>query len=92
MVTDERLQQALKNTLLFALICVPPIVFVSLFVAILVNQKLRGMRFFRSVYFLPNVTNIAVLALVFRRLLSPREDAPINFMLGQVGIPAQKFL
>ena len=92
MVTDERLQQALKNTLLFALICVPPIVFVSLFVAILVNQKLRGMRFFRSVYFLPNVTNIAILALVFRRLLSPREEAPINFMLGQVGIPAQKFL
>ncbi len=43
-------------------------------------------------YFLPNVTNIAVLALVFRRFLSPREDAPINFMLGLVGIPAQKFL
>ncbi len=46
MVTDERLHQALKNTVLFALIYVPPIVFVSLFVAILVNQKLRGMRFF----------------------------------------------
>ena len=92
MVTDERLHQALKNTVLFALIYVPPIVFMSLFVAILVNQKLRGMRFFRSVYFLPNVTNIAVLALVFRRFLSPREDAPINFMLGLVGIPAQKIL
>ncbi len=92
MVSDERLHQALKNTVLFALLYVPPIVFVSLVVAILVNQRLRGMRFFRSVYFLPNVTNIAVLALVFRRFLSPREDAPINYLLGLVGIPAQKFL
>lgn len=92
MVADERLHQALKNTALFALLYVPPIVFVSLVVAILVNQRLRGMRFFRSIYFLPNVTNIAVLALVFRRFLSPREDAPINYMLGWVGIPAQKFL
>jgi len=92
MVADERLHQALKNTALFALLYVPPIVCVSLVVAILVNQRLRGMRFFRSIYFLPNVTNIAVLALVFRRFLSPREDAPINYMLGLVGIPAQKFL
>lgn len=92
MVTDQRLHQALKNTILFALLYVPPIVVVSLVVAILVNQKLRGMRFFRSVYFLPNVTNIAVLALDFRRFLSPREDAPINFILGLVGIPTQKFL
>ncbi len=92
MVADERLHQALKNTVLFALLYVPPIVFVSLVVAILVNQRLRGMRFFRSIYFLPNVTNIAVLALVFRRFLSPREDAPINYLLGLAGIPAQKFL
>ncbi len=92
MASDERFHLALKNTLLFALLYVPPIVVASLGVAILVNQRLRGMKFFRSMYFLPNVTNIAVLALVFRRFLSPRPDAPINFLLGLVGIPAQRFL
>lgn len=92
MASDERFHLALKNTLLFALLYVPPIVVASLGVAILVNQRLRGMKFFRSLYFLPNVTNIAVLALVFRRFLSPRPDAPINFLLGLVGIPAQRFL
>lgn len=92
MLSDKLLHQALRNTLLFALLYVPPIVSVSLLVAILVNQRLRGMRFFRSLYFLPNVTNIAVLALVFRRFLSPRDDAPLNFLLGLVGIPAQRFL
>ncbi len=92
MVIDERFHLALKNTFLFALLYVPPIVAASLVVAILVNQRLRGMKFFRSLYFLPNVTNIAVLALVFRRFLSPRPDAPINFLLGLVGIPPQRFL
>ncbi|MXZ23589.1 MAG: sugar ABC transporter permease [Caldilineaceae bacterium SB0665_bin_21] len=92
MAGDELLHLALKNTFLFALLYVPPLVVVSLLVAILVNQKLRGMKFFRSVYFLPNVTNIAVLALVFRRFLSPRDDAPFNYLLGLVGIPAQRFL
>lgn len=92
MLSDDLLHLALKNTLLFALLYVPPIVAVSLVVAILVNQRLKGMKFFRSLYFLPNVTNIAVLALVFRRFLSPRDDAPFNFILGLVGIPAQRFL
>ncbi len=91
MVTDERLHQALKNTLLFALIYVPPIVFVPCLYQFW-SIKSCAACVFRSVCFLPNVTNIAVLALVFRRFLSPREDAPINFMLGLVGIPAQKFL
>jgi ABC-type sugar transport system permease subunit len=33
-----------------------------------------------------------VLALIFRRFLSPRPDAPINYLLGLAGIPAQRFL
>ena len=92
MFSDELFHLALRNTLLFALLYVPPIVAVSLIIAILVNQRLRGMKFFRSLYFLPNVTNIAVLALVFRRFLSPRDDAPLNFLLGLLGIPPQRFL
>lgn len=92
MFSDELFHLALRNTLLFALLYVPPIVAVSLIIAILVNQRLRGMKFFRSLYFLPNVTNIAVLALVFRRFLSPRDDAPLNFLLGLAGIPPQRFL
>jgi ABC-type sugar transport system permease subunit len=92
MLQDEHLHRALINTFNYALLYVPFMVAVSLFVAILVNQHLPGMKFFRAVYFLPNVTSIAVLSLVFRRFLSPRPDAPINFVLGLVGIPPQRFL
>jgi ABC-type sugar transport system permease subunit len=92
MLQDEHLHRALINSLQYAFMYVPLMVAVSLFVAILVNQHLPGMKFFRAVYFLPNVTSIAVLSLIFRRFLSPRPDAPINFMLGLFGIPPQKFL
>jgi multiple sugar transport system permease protein len=71
---------------------VPLLLAISLTVAILVNRPLFGMRVFRMLYFLPNITSIAVLALIFRRFLSPRPDGPINFLLGLAGIPAQKFL
>ncbi len=92
MFTDEHFIRALRNTAQFALMYVPALLAISLFVAILVNRPLRGMRAFRMMYFLPNITSIAVLALIFRRFLSPRPDGPINYMLGLVGIPPQNFL
>jgi multiple sugar transport system permease protein/alpha-1,4-digalacturonate transport system permease protein len=92
MLSDVHFQRALRNTGLFALMYVPLLLAVSLVVAIGVNRPLPGMRFFRALYFLPNITSIAVLALIFRRFLSPRPDGPINYLLGLVGIPPQTFL
>ncbi len=92
MFEDEQLHRALWNTFQFALMYVPLLFILSLVVAILVNRPLTGMRFFRMLYFLPNITSIAVLALIFRWFLSPRPDAPINFLLGVFGIAPQTFL
>jgi ABC-type sugar transport system permease subunit len=92
MFTDEHFIRALRNTVQFTLMYVPLLLAISLFVAILVNRPLRGMRAFRMLYFLPNITSIAVLALIFRRFLSPRPDGPINYLLGLVGIAPQNFL
>jgi ABC-type sugar transport system permease subunit len=92
MLRDQHLGRALKNTFQYLLMYVPVMVVTSLFVAILVNRQILGMRFFRALFFLPNVTSIAVLSLVFWRFLSPRPDGPINYLLGLVGIPPQKFL
>jgi ABC-type sugar transport system permease subunit len=92
MFEDEQFHRALRNTLQFALMYVPLLFLISLTVAILVNRPLLGMRVFRMLYFLPNITSIAVLALIFRWFLSPRPDAPINFLLGLIGVAPQKFL
>jgi ABC-type sugar transport system permease subunit len=92
LVQDDLMRRAIVNTFKYALMYVPVVLAVSLLVAILTNRHLPGMKFFRALYFLPNITSVAVLSLVFRRFLSPRADGPINFILGLVGIPPQRFL
>lgn len=92
MLQDQHLHRAITNTFQFMFMYIPVLAAISLFVAILVNRPLFGMKFFRALYFLPNITSIAVLSLVFRRFLSPRPDAPINYLLGLLGVPPQKFL
>ena len=92
MLTDAKLHKAMLNTGWFTLMYIPLLVVVSLGVAVLVNRPLRGMKAFRALYFLPNITSVAVLALIFRRFLSPRSDGPLNFLIGLVGIQPQKWL
>jgi len=91
-VQDDLLRKSLVNTFAYLTMYVPAVLAVSLLVAILVNRKVFGVKFFRAAYFLPNVTSIAVLSLIFRRFLSPRADGPINYMLGLAGIDPQPFL
>ena len=92
MMGDAKLHKAMINTFWFTILYIPLLLFISLLVAVLVNRPLRGMKAFRSLYFLPNITSVAVLALIFRRFLSPRPDGPLNFLIGLVGIPPQKWL
>lgn len=92
MLGDAKLHKAMFNTLYFTLMYIPLLVALSFVVAVLVNRPLPGMRAFRSLYFLPNITSIAVLALIFRRFLSPRPDGPLNYLIGLLGIPSQNWL
>ena len=92
MLSDAKLHKAMLNTVWFTAMYIPLLVAVSLGVAVLVNRPLRGMKTFRALYFLPNITSVAVLSLIFRRFLSPRPDGPINFLIGLIGIPPQRWL
>ena len=56
------------------------------------NRKLFAMPAFRSAYFLPVVTSVAVLAMIWWAYLSPRPDGPLNYFLGLLGIPPQGWL
>lgn len=89
MSQDPLFRIALWNTVRYVLMDVPSVVAVSFMVALLVNRQMRGMKVFRAMYFLPNVTSIAVLAVIFWRFLSPRPDGPINYLIGLIGIPPQ---
>lgn len=65
---DKLFWIALRNTLVFALIAVPLSVIPALLLANILNSDLRGMKFFRAVYFLPSIAAIVGIALVWQWL------------------------
>jgi len=77
---------AVGNTFYFALVGGPLTVAASLGAALLVNAKaVRFKGFFRTVYFVPFVTTLVAVAIVWRYLYHPRYGL-LNYMLGWVGV------
>lgn len=77
---DPLFWTALRNNLVFTSIVVPLNTSLALLLAILVNQKLAGMNVFRSIYFMPAVTPVAVIAVIWLFLYNP-EVGLINEMI-----------
>jgi len=76
--------EAFVNTLKFSALYVPGVVTLSLMVAILLNRKIRGVHFFRTVYFLPTVTSAVATALVWNMIYG-KETGILNFLLESLG-------
>lgn len=62
---------SLRNTLLFCLMLVPLAVIPAVGMALILNSKLPGVKFFRAVYFLPSVAAVVGTALIWRWLYTP---------------------
>lgn len=89
---DKDLWEGLKVTVYFSLGTVPFQLGISMFLAILLFEKLKGSEFFRMAYFLPYVTPFIASAAVFKQMFSNREAAPINSMLKGLGMLPQDWL
>lgn len=78
---DDAFWAALRNNLLFVAVVVPLQSAFALALALLVNRKLAGTRLFRTVYFMPVATTMAVVAVVWSLLYSP-DQGVINRLVG----------
>lgn len=76
---------ALKNTFLYVIGVVPFSIALGLAAALVLNQKLLFVRFWRSVYFLPVMTSTVAISLVWRWLYNP-DVGLINEFLRTIGI------
>jgi multiple sugar transport system permease protein len=86
LLRDPLFGRALANTAYFVLVGGPLSVGVSLAAALLVNARLvRGKRLFRTIFFLPVVTTLVAVAVVWRYLYHPRHGL-LNHALGALGI------
>jgi multiple sugar transport system permease protein len=88
---DPIFRTAFKNTILFALYTIPTGMALGLLLAMAVNTKLRGVGFFRAMYFLPVVVPVVATAIMFRWLYSP-DFGLINWGLEQVGLSGRDWL
>jgi multiple sugar transport system permease protein len=89
---DPDLWDGLRNTLFFALGTVPFQLGISLFMAVLLFQKMKGSEFFRILFFIPYVTPSVASAAVFRQIFSNRMQAPVNSLLRAVGLDPLNWL
>lgn len=81
--SDRLFWQVLLNTLIYLIVAVPLLIIIPLFLAILVNQKLRGIQFFRVVYYFPVVISVVVAGLAWKWIYA--ENGLLNYF---VSIPA----
>lgn len=87
LLADPLFWTALRNTLYFVVVGGPLSVLVSLGAALLVNHQLtRFQGWFRTLLFLPVVTTLVAVAVVWRYLYHPRHGF-LNYVLGGVGVP-----
>ena len=68
---DARFWKSLRNTIVFCLMLVPFSTIPALGLAMILNSKLPGMKFFRALYFLPSVAAVVGTALIWRWLYDP---------------------
>ncbi len=86
LLMDPNLLLSLKNTLIFALIMVPLSLIISTVVAALLNSGLKGAKVFRTIYFLPQVTLPAAIAMAWMWLYNS-DYGLINQFLSIFHIP-----
>ncbi len=91
LAASEVFLQSVKNTLLYVVLYVPLAVVFSFMLAMLVQGKLRGRAFFRTVFFLPVVTSMVAAALIWGWLYHP-DVGLLNYVLSSLGIVGPRWL
>jgi ABC-type sugar transport system permease subunit len=88
---SDEFWQVLRNTLFFSVGTVGLIVVCSLSLALLLDIGLRGITFFRALFFIPHLTPMVAVAALWMFLYDPQQGL-INAALGLVGLPGPGWL
>lgn len=91
LLSDHRFLVALRNTAFYTATSVPLGLVLGLGLALALNQRLRGISWIRTAYFLPVVTSTVAISLVWSWIYSP-DHGPLNGVLEFLGLPAQKWI
>jgi len=88
---DKIFLKTIYNTFYYAIIAVPLNIAISLGLAYLLNHELKGMRIYRTIFYLPAVVPIVASSMLFIWLLAP-DTGLINRFLALFGIDGPAWL
>ena len=78
--------KVMLNTFIYLLVAVPILAIIPLFLAILINQKIRGITLYKILIYLPVIVSIVVAAIAFKWIYA--EQGVLNYLLSVFHIPA----
>jgi multiple sugar transport system permease protein len=91
LLQDPDFAQAIINTLYFTVVSVPLGMIVALALALILTRKMRGVTFYRTVYFAPVVTSTVAVALVWQILFNGQYGL-VNYLLSLAHLPTADWL
>ena len=89
LASDVIFMKALVNTVLFVLVVAPVQALLALLLALLINQPLRGINLYRTIFFMPVVISMVVVAFLWRFIYAG-DTGLLNSLLGQLTFGAFK--
>lgn len=90
-LADEKFISAVKNTLIYTVFTVPLILIISMFIASLLNSKIKGIGIYRTLYFLPAVTMPAATAMIWKWLFNGQYGL-VNQLFIKIGLAPQAWV
>jgi len=91
LAADPRFAKSFYNTFYYTFFCVPLLLVSAFALALLLNQRIRGIGVYRAVFYLPSITPAVAFAVVWIQILNP-DSGLLNQILGFFGVPRIKWL
>lgn len=91
LINDPAFIRSVINTVVFTSISVPVSIAIATLIAIMLNQKIKGMVVYRTLYFLPVVTMPVAVGMIWKWLYNT-DYGIINFVLGFFNLPQPSWL
>lgn len=88
---DKRFLKSIYNTFYFAFISVPLNILASIFIAYFLDKKIKGIRFFRTIYYLPVLVPLTAVAFTFQWIFNSRIGI-VNRVIGLFGVLGPSWL
>lgn len=88
--SDKLAQETFFNTFYFTVVSVPINAFLTLLLAVLLNQKIKGITFFRTAFYLPVISASVAVSLMFMWILA--NNGLMNQILGSLGVDPIRWL